>query len=183
MRDAFALIGILIYVALLTYISIYFLRKEISAWRRGDNLWAALQIRRRLRTYRKRLRSPKPHEVEEILGGLLPSRLLTLCVDTNMVLENDFQVLPKVKYSEAESFCVGEFLPLDAQSLKDVGDMSEFGCIFCFADDGCGDYFWVSLGKERQKDTPVWQFYRDGRENIKVADSLEEFLSWPRLSG
>jgi len=174
----------LIYVALLIYIFIYFLRKEIPAWRRGDyNLWAALQMRRSLRTYRKRLRSPKPYEVEENLGALLPSRLLTLYNDANTVLENDFQVLPKIKYSQAESFCIGKFRPLDAQSLKDVRDMNELGSVFCFADDGCGNYFWVSLGKERQEDAPVWQFYRDGRKNIKVADSLEEFLSWPRLPG
>jgi hypothetical protein len=159
----------------------YFLRKEISAWRSGDNLWTALQSRKRWRTYRQRLRSPKPNEVEETLGALLPSRLLALYSDTKTILENNFRVLPETKYSQSESFSIGEFRPLDAQSLQDLGDMSELGSAFCFADDGCGNYFWVSLDKIRQKDTQVWQIYRDVRENIKVADSLEEFLSWPRV--
>ncbi len=184
MRDAFVVLLVVGGISIELAILIYFFRREFSAWWRGDNPWRVWQIRKSLRTYHKRLRSPQPHEVEEKLGAFLPSSLLALYSDTKTILTNDFQVLPKIRYSEVEAyFIIAEFLPLDAQSLKDVGDMSEFGSVFCFASDGCGNYFWLSLDKERQKDAPVWQFYRDGRENIKVAASLEEFLGWPRVAG
>lgn len=182
MRDAFIAILLVAGFTVEVYILIYILPREISAWRSGDSLWTALRVRKSWRSYRKRLRSPKPFEVEEKLGALLPSRLVALYRDTKTILENEFQVLPQIKYSEAESFYIAEFLPLDARSLKDVRGLSEFGTIFCFASDGCGNYFWVSLDKIRQKDSNVWQFYHDDGKNIKVADSLEEFLSWPRYS-
>ncbi len=183
MRDALVVVLLAGVISIELAILIYFFRKEPSVWRNVQDLWRTLQIRKSLRTYHKRLRSPQPHEVEEKLGAFLPSSLLALYSDTKTILTNDFQVLPKIRYSEVEAYIIAKFLPLDAQSLKDAGDMSEFGSVFCFASDGCGNYFWLSLDKERQKDAPVWQFYRDGRENIKVAASLEEFLGWPRVAG
>ena len=176
-----ALIVILVGVLILVDVGIayYFLRREISAWRRGDNPWAALRTRRRLRAYRKRLLAPQPHLVEQSLGALLPKRLLALYNDKETILANEFYVHPEITHPESQHFYVVEFLPLDAESQQELKDMSAFGKVFCFAR-GDESYFWLPLNENRQKDAPVYQISLEDGQNIRVADSLEQFLGWAR---
>ena len=78
-------------------------------------------------------------------------------------------------------FGYGKFEPLDAEALKGKWYLSEFGKGLCFAGDGMGNYFWVPVTDARQVDSPVYFVCHDPWGNEKVADSLEEFLSWLRV--
>jgi hypothetical protein len=53
---------------------------------------------------------------------------------------------------------------------------------FCFARDGCGNFYWIPVSETRQPDSPVYFACHDPWGNEKVADSLQEFLTWPRFS-
>jgi len=53
---------------------------------------------------------------------------------------------------------------------------------FCFAADGCGNFYWVPVSDSRQPDARVFFACHDPWGNEKIADTLEEFLSWPRFS-
>lgn len=168
---------ILIAVVVLDAAILYYFRREIfSAW---PDLWTALQTRMGLRAYRKRLLTPKPRQVEQSLGALLPRRLLALYNDKETTLAYEFKVLPKTTHSEAEPLFVDEFLPLDAESQQSV-NIRHPGKVFCFAR-GYESYFWLPLDQSRREDAPVYQFRVEDGQNTLVADTLEEFLSWPRV--
>lgn len=49
-----------------------------------------------------------------------------------------------------------------------------------FAGNGNGDSYYVVLGTRPDGDGPVFLYYHDGNDTERVADSLAEFLSWPR---
>lgn len=164
-------------VLLAVYVSMNWLRYRITRWRQRETLQ---QRDARVKAYTDRLLSPKSQQVEQRLGLLLPRRLLALYEDTDAVLMRDFEVVPAIKYSTEDSFWIGDFWPLDVDSLKNGWDMKEFGKGFCFASDGFGNCYWVPVNKERQHDTPVYFLSHDPWENLKAAESLEEFLSWPR---
>ena len=74
------------------------------------------------------------------------------------------------------------FLPLDLESQKYTCDLPSrgLGKGFCFATEGTGNFYWVPLSDTRQPDAPVFFVSCDPRANEKVAESLDEFLSWPR---
>jgi hypothetical protein len=50
---------------------------------------------------------------------------------------------------------------------------------FCFAINNCGDPYYVHLGVNGE-DGPVFVHHHDGGDLEWVAESLAQFLSWPR---
>ena len=52
---------------------------------------------------------------------------------------------------------------------------------FCFAKTKFGDPYDVELGPRRD-DGPVSVLYHDGGDIARVANSLRDFLAWPRRS-
>jgi len=138
------------------------------------------------RAYRERLLHPNSMAVEEQLGGRLPDRLVALYADHVTILSKGLKIQkPKTVPSGGGYEWIQEFLPLDTESQRYAVDLVEpgWGNGFCFAGDGCGNFYWVPVSNVRQADAPVFFACHDPWGNEKIADSLEEFLSWPREAG
>jgi hypothetical protein len=133
--------------------------------------------------YRERLLNPKSGEVEASIGGLLPQRLLDLYMDHDTILRKGMEIRSTRKPAEGFGEWVEEFLPLDVEGQRHTWDLVEagWGKGFNFAADGCGNFYWVPLSEIREADAPVYFACHDPWGNEKVAESLAEFLSWPRV--
>ena len=72
------------------------------------------------------------------------------------------------------------FEPADAEGTES----DHFGIpprAFCFAKTKFGDSHYVEFGPRRD-DVPVSVLYHDGGDIVRVANSLRDFLAWPRRS-
>lgn len=136
----------------------------------------------RMEAWRWRMRHPNPEEVEAFCGGLLPKRLLDMYADSNLLFRRNFEVCAPGKDPRKNSWWIGDFIPLHKQDQELTTDLTEFGKGCCFAGDGMGNFYWVPVDSERKDDTPVFFACHDPWGNEKVADRLEEFLSWPRVA-
>jgi hypothetical protein len=134
--------------------------------------------------YRERLLHPQQAPIEAALGALLPQRLVSMYADRDLLLAQKFEICPPGKDPKKSSAWIEDFLPLDPEGQKCTCDLELLANAkgFCFAGDGCGNFYWVPVNKTRQPDSPVYFACHDPWGNEKVADSLEEFLSWPRFS-
>ena len=129
---------------------------------------------------RQRMLHPNVKEVEVLCGGLLPQKLIHLYTDSSdLLLTRDFEVCAPGMDRGKNSWWIGDFVPLHKQDQMLTTDLAEFGKGCCFAGDGMGNFYWVPVDEERQTDAPVFFACHDPWGNEKVADSLEEFLSWP----
>jgi hypothetical protein len=132
--------------------------------------------------FRNRLVHPNPTEVEQGIGALLPQRLLGLYEDHDLLLSEQIEIRRPSANPKDSSEWIEAFLPLDLESRKFSVDLSEqgWGKGFCFATDGAGNFYWTSVSDTRQADAPIFFACHEPLGNEKVADSLAEFLSWPR---
>jgi len=133
-------------------------------------------------SFRNRLIHPQPSEVEQGIGALLPQRLIDLYKDHPTVLVEQFEIRrPDADPKDAAEW-IEAFLPLDLESQKYTLDLSKqgWGLGFCFATDGDGNFYWMPVSDQRQSDAPVFYACHDPYVNEQVAQSLDEFLSWPR---
>lgn len=133
-------------------------------------------------TFRRRLLHPKPEEVEQDLGGRLPERLLTLYQDQQTLLSEELEVRRPNGAGEDSTEWIEAFLPLDLESQRLTIEVSEHGRGkgFCFATDGTDSFYWVPASATRQPDAPVFFVRREPFGSEQIAESLDEFLSWPR---
>lgn len=132
--------------------------------------------------FRARLQHPKAAEIEHGMGALLPQRLHTLYDDHRTLLAEQIEIRrPGASLDDSVEW-IEAFLPLDLESQKYTCDLPAqgWGRGFCFATDGAGNFYWVPLSDTRQPDAPVFFACHDPHGNEKVADSLDEFFSWPR---
>jgi hypothetical protein len=139
--------------------------------------------------FRRRLVHPNAPEVEQGMGALLPERLITLYGDHETILTEEIEIRrpspnpenPLEPQNPAE--WIAAFLPLDLESQKYTLDLpgQGWGKGFCFATDGEGNFYWIPASDRRQPDAPVFFAHTDPILNERVAESLEEFLSWPRI--
>ncbi len=137
-----------------------------------------------MQAYRERLLHPQQAEVEAEIGAFLTQRLIAMYADRELVLSKNFDICPPGKDPKKSSEGIDGFLPLDCESQKHTCDLVMLANAkgFCFAGDGCGNFYWVPVSDTRQPDAPVYFACHDPWGNEKIADSLEEFLSWPRFS-
>jgi hypothetical protein len=135
----------------------------------------------RLEAWRRRMLHPDIEDVEEFCGGKLPERLIAMYSDHELIFQNHFDTLPPGKDAKERSWRVDGFVPLTFEDQNMTSDLSEFGKGCCFAMDGMGNFYWVSVEGERKSDVPVYFVCHDPWGNEKVAGSLHEFLSWPRV--
>jgi hypothetical protein len=141
--------------------------------------------------FHARLLDPLPDSVEVLLGGKLPTSVLELYADHDLLLKSDICFVSPHGSSKDEEWYVAFFTPCQIEDQRhpslssyrdeDDDDIQEYDSpFFEFACNGCGDFFYVLVSDERQDDAPVYYFDHDGGElKGKVADSLREFLSWP----
>lgn len=142
------------------------------------------QIKATYEAYLRRLLNPQPDAVERELGKLLPERLLQLYQDNSAIQSAGFQLeTPGKKRWWPERWPVYCFEPLDIESLNELPYEEELGPGFCFATTGRGCWYWIAASDPRAKDSPVIFLNYDGggSHGQTVADSLDEFLNWPRM--
>ncbi len=142
------------------------------------------QIKNAYDAYLRRLLNPQPDAVERELGKLLPERLLKLYQDNTAIQSAGFQLdKPGKKRWWPERWPVYCFEPLDTESLNELPYEEELGPGFCFATTGRGCWYWIAASDQRAMDSPVIFLDYDGggSHGETVADSLDEFLNWPRL--
>lgn len=141
------------------------------------------QIDAEASAYRTRLLNPNQNSVESKIGGLLPESLLGLYADHALVLAKGIEIPSQRLGSQESGEWIQEFLPLDIESQQFTWDLegAGWGKGFCFAADGMGNFYWVPVNATRQPDTPVFFACHDPWGNEKIAESLLEFLSRPRV--
>ncbi|HEV1995314.1 MAG TPA: SMI1/KNR4 family protein [Candidatus Acidoferrum sp.] len=142
------------------------------------------QIKDAYDAYLHRLLNPQPDVVERELGKLLPERLLQLYQDKIAIQSAGFQLeKPGKKRWRAERWPVYCFEPLDNEALNELPYEEKLGPGFCFATTGRGCWYWIAASDQRAKDSPVifLDYDGSGSHGETVADSLDEFLNWPRL--
>src|SRR5262249_16510528 len=98
--------------------------------------------------------------------------------EKKMILMEAVEIIPSGSDAKKNSYWVATFIPLDTEEATLLADVSDFGRGCCFAGDGMGNYYWVKVSDERRPDSPVYFACHDPYGNEKVAESLEEFLSW-----
>jgi hypothetical protein len=128
--------------------------------------------------------NPQPDAVERELGKLLPKRLLQLYEDKSAIQSVGFQLeKPGKQRRRTKRWPVYCFEPLDTEALNDVPYKEELGPGVCFATTGRGSWYWIAASDQRAKDSPVIFLDYDGggSQGETVANSLDEFLNWPRL--
>jgi hypothetical protein len=132
--------------------------------------------------FRVRLQHPNAAQVEQGMSAYLPQRLLALYDENHTVLAEQIEIRRPNASPEDAAEWIEAFLPLDLESQKYTCDLPSrgLGKGFCFATEGTGNFYWVPLSDTRQADAPVFFVSCDPRANEKVAESLDEFLSWPR---
>ena len=141
------------------------------------------EIKATYEAYLHRLLNPQPDDVERELGKLLPERLLRLYEDKSAIQSAGFQLeTPGKRRWWPERWPVYCFEPLDIEALNELPYEEELGPGFCFATTGRGSWYWIAASDQRAKDSPViFLDYDGGRSHgATVADSLDEFLNWPR---
>lgn len=180
MKGIFLTVLFLLALFLALPVSILWLRDKIfnSSRKRTPQ-----QIQAGWDAYRERLLHPQQANVEAELGALLPQRLLGLYADKELLLSQQFDVCPPGKDPKKAKEWIENFLPLDSEGQKYTCDLELLAEAkgFCFAADGCGNFYWVPVSVTRQPDSRVFFACHDPWGNEKVADSLDEFLSWPRI--
>jgi hypothetical protein len=135
--------------------------------------------------YRARLLHPQAATVERELGKLLPARLLQLYADESAIQSGGFLVeKPGQNARKPERWPVYCFEPLDMEALDDSPYEDELGPGFCFATTGRSGWYWIAASREREKDAPVifLDYDGSGRHGDQVAETLDEFLAWPRTA-
>ncbi len=156
------------------------IRRAIAGYRSrptSDQLKAAYDASLR------RLLNPQPDAVERELGKLLPQRLLQLYQDKSAIQSVGFQLEnPGKRRWRPKRWPVYCFEPLDMESLNELPYEEELGPGFCFATTGRGSWYWIAASGQRAKDSPVIFLDYDGggSHGETVANSLDEFLNWPR---
>lgn len=144
----------------------------------GSGKLTAKERKEEIKRWVVRLLNPHFDEVERTCGGFLPEKLRSLYEEKSRILLEDLKIVPPGKDPKKVFYWLEGFVPLDLEGQKHTTDLSEFGKGFCFAGDGMGNFYWVPVSEVRQADSPVYFACHDPYGNEKVAESLEEFLSW-----
>jgi hypothetical protein len=179
MKDT--ILGVVAILFLTLLLPVILLR--IRDWFRGRRRGSDERIPAHMVAYRESLLRTDPVAVEEELGGLLSKRLTLMYEDHQAILSRNIELRPPHLGPKQRGRRIERFLPLDPESQEGTCDLQEagWGQGFCFAVDGAGNFYWQPVTKERHLDAPVFFACHDPWGNEKVADSLEDFLSWPRV--
>jgi hypothetical protein len=128
--------------------------------------------------FQRRLHQPQFEELERHFGRPLPEAFKRLYGDYQRISRTDFVVSPPGSKPEDRAWHIAGFLPADSRTLAD--SWSELGQNnLPFACDEVGDTYYMPLDEATDLDGPVWRFHQESGEREQVAESLEEFLSWP----
>jgi hypothetical protein len=181
MWETLATIGSIILIIFVPAVLILWLRDKI---RNRLNRESPAEHDLRLEAWRQRMLHPEIEAVQDYCGGKIPERLIAMFSDHDLVFKHNLELCPPGKDPKKDSsWWIGDFVPLTVEDQQWTCDLSRFdrkGC--CFAGDGMGNFYWLPVDPERTADAAVYFACHDPWGNEKVAESLDEFLSWPRVA-
>jgi len=123
---------------------------------------------------RARLLTPDWPAVERQLGRRTPEVLRRLYTDQTLLLSAPLTITGPPDTSDTE-WHIECFHPADGRGEHFWVPSGAF----CFATTGFGDPYYIEAGP-RGEDGPVSVHYHDGGDVVRIADTLAEFLTWPR---
>jgi hypothetical protein len=131
--------------------------------------------------YDEQLTNPEVEAVEEFLKGKLPTSIVELYRDKESVCQSSFEIVGPEGTNTDNTWFINCFTPCNIKSQENFLP-KDAGSFFEFANDGCGDSYYVQLTAERLDDAPVYFFDHEGGElfDNRVAPSARSFLSWKR---
>jgi len=131
--------------------------------------------------YWARFNQPDFAALESHLGRALPVQFRRLYSDSQMVLAKEFAVIPPESDGVHEDWPINCFFPADKQAIIDMWPDEFLNTSYVpFATDGCGGLYYLELEAGTEQDAPVCFYHYDGDIHTEAAESLGEFLSWPR---
>lgn len=178
MWEILATIGTILLFTVVPAVLILWVRDWIRKRRRRES---PPERKSTLKAWCLRMIHPKIDEVERYCGGKIPQRLIAMYSDHDLTFSDDFEICPPGKDPKKDAWWIGDFVPLTVQDQHLTCDLTEFGPGCCFAGDGMGNFYWVPVELERKSDAAVYFACHDPWGNQKVAESLDDFLSWPRV--
>jgi hypothetical protein len=168
-------ISVLLILAIFVVLPIMLLSVRDRIWREKPDPEAGAKLKHRLE-------NPRVDAIERRTRKKVPTRLVQLYQDPSTL-----DAVPGVFRSPSPSdkvWSVAFFNPLDEITLDDYSGPDMYsgltGTCFAFADDGCGNCFYVPLSDIASHDAPVYFYDHETDESELVCSSLDEFLSWPR---
>lgn len=133
--------------------------------------------------YEARFSQPDFAAIESQLGRPVPGEYRRLYSDSEIVRMTDLEVVPPDSTTHDEHWPIICFFPADRQAIIDLwpGRLLNPNQL-PFATDGSGGLYYLELLDQNENDPPVFFYHWDGEVRAKIADSLSEFLSWPRAA-
>jgi hypothetical protein len=133
------------------------------------------------RSREERLKSPDWDAFRGRFACAPPPSLRALCADHERLLMTGFDVIPPdADDADAEAWSVQSFTPIDARAFESRWDGLDDDLLEIASDD-MGNVYLVRITGQAGDPLPVRFFMHDGDGELEpVADSLEDFLRWPR---
>jgi hypothetical protein len=132
--------------------------------------------------YAARLRSPRFDVLEVRFGGPVPDSLKRLYRNQELLAQVDFRLIDPIDAHTDPGHSIAWFLPADRKARDEV--LWELGeSLFPFAQDGFGNYYCVRIQGDPQGPCSVYFWDHEvpsTLEEMKIADSLDEFLARQR---
>jgi SMI1 / KNR4 family (SUKH-1) len=175
--DADVVVPIVLIAAVLPLaIGMLVVRDRYKAWRRRKS---PEQLAAERQDLIQRLRRPEWPAIERALGRRVPNVLKDLYADSQWLTGEEFRVIsPFAPAERIEDHTRVALSPATTESLATLEAISVD--VFQFATDEFGNPYGVQLFEQPDGDGAVFLHMLDGDEVIRIADSLADFLSWPR---
>lgn len=123
--------------------------------------------------------NPDPSELARKLGHQLPAALLRMHANRALGEEREFEVIAPPEFgADGGRWSVQWFLPLTPASLA-AHDMDELAGCMPIAEDFEHNAYYIDVASGADDPAVRWFGYETG-QHLLVADSLSEFLTWPR---
>lgn len=132
--------------------------------------------------YLARFDHPDFAAIEAHINRPLPGELKALYKDSASLRNQDLIVIPRNSTRLAGTKLNLHFFPADAHAIADLWPFEDLDDQqIPFATDGSGHVYYVELRMEDETDPPVYVYQYDDGLRYKVAQSVSEFRSWPRI--
>lgn len=126
---------------------------------------------------REALLNPSFAEVEKILEQPIPPSLKKLYEREDIICATDFYLLDPIE--DGAAWSIRSFLPLNPETVRNRWPICPGACFFA---ESAPCFYFVSLHSDPTAPVPVFVLNCGTGEMPKVAESLTDFLSWPRIS-
>jgi hypothetical protein len=172
-----ALVPLLLIVLVLPLvIGILLVRDRYRAWKMRKT---PEQVAAERQDLLRRLRNPEWAAIEHALGRPVPDMLKQLYADPAWTSGEEFRVFSP--FDETESADERSTIVLSPATVESLARLESIDMeVFQFGTDQFGDPYGVQLFELADGDGAIYLHMLDGDSVIRVADSLADFLRWPR---